>query len=60
VNDSSFYLIKEQQTVFRYRRIAHDEKDGLPVQVTDRLVAEGPGRYRPYGSYADFVLSRQF
>jgi hypothetical protein len=60
VGDSSFFLIKEQQTVFSYRRVMHEASDGLPVRVSDRLVAEGPGKYRPAGSYADYVLSKQF
>ena len=60
VHDSSFYLLKEQVVVFRYRKITHEQTDGLPVRISDRLIAEGRGNYRPVGSYADFVLSRQF
>jgi hypothetical protein len=59
-HDSSFYLIKEQQTVFRYLKIAHVPAAPLPAQISDRLVSIGPGKYRPASSYADFVLSKQY
>ena len=59
-HDSSYFLIREQQTVFRYLKIAHAQAAPLPAQISDRLVSIGPGEYRPAKSYTDFVLSKQY
>ena len=58
--DSACYLVKEQTTVFRYRKIAHEKTPGLPVQVSDRIVAGINGRYRPIKPYEDYSLTEQF
>jgi hypothetical protein len=59
IGDSSFFVIKEQKTVYRYLDISHREDDRLPVRVSDRVVADVPGKYRPVTAYAGFILTRQ-
>jgi hypothetical protein len=59
IGDSSFFVIKEQKTVYRYLDISHREDDRLPVRVSDRIVADVPGKYRPVTAYAGFILTRQ-
>jgi hypothetical protein len=58
--DTSYYLIKEEQTVFKYVTLEHSTTSRLPAEIGDRLVCTGPGMYRPSKSYADFVLSKQY
>jgi hypothetical protein len=59
VNDSSQYIIKEQISVYRYLTISHREQDRLPVRISDRIAVDIPGRYRPVGAYAGFLVTRQ-
>lgn len=59
IGDSSWYIIREQTTVYRYQHITHREEDRLPVRISDRIVADAPGRYRPVAAYAGFTLTRQ-
>jgi hypothetical protein len=58
--DTSYFLIKEEQTVFRYVKLDHSIATRLPAEIGDRVVCVGPGMYRPGKSYADFVLSKQY
>jgi hypothetical protein len=56
--DSLFFLVKEQTVFFRYRKIMHDPEQPLPYRVSDRIVAEVPGKYEPVRGYADYILSQ--
>jgi hypothetical protein len=58
--DSLYFAVKEQAILFRYRNISHDPAGKLPFRVSDRIAAEVPGKYRPVGEFADYVLTQQF
>jgi hypothetical protein len=60
VKDSVFFLVKEQTISFRYRNISHNPGGRLPAVVSDRIVAESSGRYRPVSGFAGYVVDRQF
>src|SRR5579863_2756823 len=50
--DSLFFLVKEQTTLFSYRKISHDLQEKVPARVCDRIVAYRPGKYGPVVAFA--------
>jgi hypothetical protein len=60
VHDSSFYLVKEVVSTFRFLKLLHESGAEPPAQIGDRIVADIPGRYRPVKAYADYVLTRPY
>lgn len=60
VGDSSFYLVREQTRLFRFRSIIHIPDSDPPVHMSDRIVATLPGKYQPVKTYAEYRLTQQF
>jgi hypothetical protein len=58
--DGSFFIIKEQVSAFLYSTISYKPDIGLPVRISDLIVAEEPGKYLPVKAYSDFVLTQNF
>ncbi len=59
VHDSSFFLIREQNRVFYFRTITHRPEADPPVQISDRIMADLTGVYRPVKDFAAFHLTQQ-
>lgn len=59
VKDSSFFLIREETRVIHFRKIDHKKATDPPVQISDRIVADLTGVYRPVKDYAAFRLIQQ-
>jgi hypothetical protein len=59
IHDSSFFLIREQTRVFYYRTIEHRSETDPPVKISDRVVADLGGAYRPAKAFAAFRLTQQ-
>jgi hypothetical protein len=55
-NDSTCFVIKELQTVYSYRHIAHEPGKKPPVSLADRIIAEAPGRWRGVAGYEDYQI----
>ncbi len=55
-NDSTCFVIKELQTVYSYRHIAHEPAGKPPVSVADRIMAETPDRWRGATGYEDYQI----
>jgi hypothetical protein len=60
VGDSAFYLVRERVRAFRFRVITHLPQDYPPVQMSDRIVADLAGRYRPVKAYSAYRLTQPF
>jgi hypothetical protein len=58
--DSSYYIVREQSSVYRYDRIAHQRDAALPVTIADRIRKGVTGEYQPVGGYEGFAVSREF
>jgi len=59
VNDSSFFLIREETRVIHFRKIEHKHVTDLPVRISDRIAADLTGVYRPVKDFAAFRLIKQ-
>jgi len=59
VNDSSFFLIREETRVIHFRKIEHKPVTDPPVRISDRIAADLTGVYRPVSGFASFRLIKQ-
>ncbi|MBS1663437.1 MAG: hypothetical protein JST68_20510 [Bacteroidetes bacterium] len=57
--DSSYYIVREQVSVYRYDRISHQENGALPVTVADRIRKDNEGNYRPVSKYEGYGVSKE-
>jgi hypothetical protein len=55
--DSSYCLIRDKVATFTYEQLAHTPGKRLPVMISDRIVAEAPGRYAPVKAFGDYLLT---
>lgn len=54
--DSSFYLVRELVTVYRYDHIAHQQDAALPARVSDRVRKDDQGNFTPVDSYEGYTV----
>lgn len=59
VKDSSFFLIRELTRALHFRKIEHRPETDPPVRVSDRIVADVTGSYRPVKDFEAFRLIQQ-
>ena len=58
--DSSFFIIKMRMSDFLYKGLSHLPGSTLPVKVSDCIITDTRGKYRPAAGYSDFVLTQNF
>jgi hypothetical protein len=59
IKDSSFFLVREETRLIRFRKIDHQPATEPPVRISDRIAADLTGVYRPVKDFAAFRLIQQ-
>lgn len=57
VEDKGYYLIKEQTTSFAYKAVVQDAKIKIPFSVSDRIVRNNNGDFKPVHAYQDYEIT---
>jgi hypothetical protein len=57
--EENCFVVKETETTYTYKRIAHEADAGAPAKISDRISKSGDGLYHPVGLYKEYVLSEE-
>jgi hypothetical protein len=58
--DSSYYIVHERVSEYRYDRITHTQDTRLPVTIRDRITRYAGGNYKPVGNFEGYSISKEF
>jgi len=57
LQENKYYVVKEQQAGFVYKKIAHDLNMQLPAIITDRLIRNEEGGFKPVSAYQQYAVT---
>lgn len=58
LQDNGLFFVREQRSVFLFKKITHNEQAPLPVQINDRIVKNEDGNYIPAKGYESFSMKQ--
>jgi hypothetical protein len=57
IDANRFYVVKEQQGGFEYKRIAHDANMQFPAMIADRITRNEEGEFAPLKPYEHYAIT---
>jgi hypothetical protein len=55
-SESRYFVVKEQQAEFVYKKISHDPNMQVPAVITDRLIRNEEG-FMPVSAYQQYAIT---